>query len=36
MKLDKRIPENLLDGCNDTLDDSHMWLTPFTNRYFDN
>lgn len=26
---------NLLDGVNDTMDDSHMWLAPFMNRYFD-
>lgn len=35
MKGDRRVVENLIDGTNDTQDDSHMWLTPFTNRCFD-
>lgn len=34
MKGDKRVIENLLDGVNETFDDSHMWLAPFTNRCF--
>ena len=27
---DPRVVKNLLDGCNRTRDDVHMWLTPFT------
>jgi len=27
---DPRVPENLLDGVNDTTDDCHMWLVPYT------
>mmetsp|Transcript_19318 Transcript_19318/g.32414 ORF Transcript_19318/g.32414 Transcript_19318/m.32414 type:complete len:1405 (+) Transcript_19318:858-5072(+) len=27
---DPRIPENLVDGVNNTTDDQHMWLIPFT------
>lgn len=27
---DPRTPEKLLDGMNDTTDDTHMWLIPFT------
>ncbi|CAH1708620.1 katanin-interacting protein-like isoform X1 [Aphis gossypii] len=27
-KNDIRIPENLIDGINDTMDGSHMWLAP--------
>ena len=27
---DPRKPENLLDGINNTTDDRHMWLIPFT------
>jgi len=36
MKNDCRLVENLLSGENETLDDAHMWLAPFVNRYFDN
>ncbi|CAD8167610.1 unnamed protein product [Paramecium pentaurelia] len=35
MRGDKRIVENLLDGINETHNDIHMWLAPFTNRCFD-
>jgi hypothetical protein len=27
---DPRTPEKLIDGINDTTDDTHMWLIPFT------
>ena len=27
---DPRIPDNLVNGYNNTSDDKHMWLTPFT------
>lgn len=35
MQGDCRVAENLLDQVNETYDDSHMWLAPFVNRYFD-
>ncbi|CAD8068559.1 unnamed protein product [Paramecium primaurelia] len=35
MRGDKRVVENLLDGINETHNDIHMWLAPFTNRCFD-
>ncbi|CAD8084642.1 unnamed protein product [Paramecium primaurelia] len=35
MRGDKRVVENLLDGINETQNDTHMWLAPFTNRCFD-
>ena len=35
MKGDKRVVENLMDGINETQNDTHMWLAPFTNRCFD-
>ena len=30
IKGDPRTPEKLLDGVNNTTDDTHMWLAPFT------
>lgn len=30
METDIRIIENLTNGCNDTYDDTNMWLAPFT------
>lgn len=36
MENDSRTLENLLDSVNETYEDTHMWLAPFVNRYFDN